>query len=312
MGKYNLKQEKTIWIFMKNKHLLLIVMLLCISQMGAMEQPTINIKNIDDKSLDTLYQIHAGEALYIPLKDLVETNGDSTKLKELFKKNNLCLGWPEISWNHEEKWKQIYSKLMKRTENIDDPFMIPLDEIPRLLINAKSILKSFLITDDKDLNIPYQDNFIKKTGLNRLFTYARLDRVIKEKNLTNVRLPRKVLVIQNRKTGEYISSKKAPEIIDTILKLCISPFNGDVVINYDDTTYELRIFAQKEKNDGDFNITAWNQLVTLCKEAPFDIGYGNIFADDKGNAIIIDTEFKGEPTEDACPKLQRYTIDYKK
>ena len=39
----------------------------------------------------------------------------------------------------------------------------------------------------------------------------------------------------------------------------------------------------------------------------FDIGYDNIFWDSKGDAIIIDTEYKGVRIRD-CEKLQRYPV----
>lgn len=50
------------------------------------------------------------------------------------------------------------------------------------------------------------------------------------------------------------------------------------------------------------------QLKILCKRAPFDIGYDNIFWDVQGKAIIIDTEYKDTSKEDWV-KLGRYPVD---
>jgi hypothetical protein len=45
----------------------------------------------------------------------------------------------------------------------------------------------------------------------------------------------------------------------------------------------------------------------LVENAPFDIGFDNIFTNINGDAVIIDTEFKGEPTERCLQKLDRYS-----
>ncbi len=48
------------------------------------------------------------------------------------------------------------------------------------------------------------------------------------------------------------------------------------------------------------------ELVELCKDAPFDVGYDNIFSNLNGDAIIIDTEDKGEDSTNCIQKLSRY------
>jgi hypothetical protein len=259
-----------------------------------------------DKSLHTLYAMsYIGRESYIPQKELVDSDGKQINLRDLFKKHNICLGWPEELWDEEETWKKIYSELIQRATKEKADYMISPDELPRLLLDAKTIIKKFLITDDDDLPV-ILNTYIKKSGINRLFTYAKLKRVIEEKNLTHVRLPRKFLIILDKKTNRYISSEKSPEIIDTVLKFCINPISQRIGIDDYDTRYDLKIFAQKEYNAGNFNTAAEKELLMLCKEAPFDVGYDNIFSDNEGNAIIIDTEFKGEPANQACPKLSRY------
>ena len=50
------------------------------------------------------------------------------------------------------------------------------------------------------------------------------------------------------------------------------------------------------------------ELKILFLEAPFDIGYENIFWDSKGDAVIIDTEYNGTSTRE-CGKLNRYPVD---
>lgn len=284
---------------------ILLLILLCTCALSGIQQPNINIKNVDDKSLHTLYRMsYQGENLYIHQEKLVNPDGKQVNLKKLFKKHNIGLGWPKNQWNKKETWRKTYSMFIERAEEEKTPYMTSPDELPKLLLDAKTIMKHFLITDDNDLPV-ICDNYFKKSGINRLFTYAKLKQVIEEKNLTHVKLPKKILVIQDKKTKNYISSKKSPEIIDDILQFSINP-GANININYDDTKYNLIIFAQKKWNAGSFNVAARKELSMLCEEAPFDVGYYNIFSDKKGNAVIIDTEFKGEPAEHACPKLNHY------
>jgi len=182
-----------------------------------------------------------------------------------------------------------------------------LDELSARLAHAKNVIKSFVPFDDG--KIYSQENFIKKgRTLNRLFTYAKLQQIMAEKQLTRVRLPLKVLRIKNAQTKEYVSAEDALEVID----------NGLKVFLYDDFTfsiefmsreYQIEIVAAKEKKEGKgLSKAAMEELIMLCKEAPFDIGHDNIFWDAFGNAIVIDTEFKDASVHD-CSKLARYPID---
>jgi hypothetical protein len=259
----------------------------------------------------------SGRMFYIPHKELVDSDDKQVNLKEVFKKHNICPNWwhNEKEEEEEKMWQETSSRLTERAAKEKKHYMIASEELPNLLLDAKTIIKSFLITNDNDLprisdDSTYNNDYFKKSGINRLFTYAELERVIKQKSLTHVRLPKKILVLQDRKTENYISSEKSPEIIDDILKFYVTPA-GNISIGYDYTQYDLIIFAQRERNFGGFNKVGRKELLRkelfmLCEDAPFDIGYDNIFCDDKGNAVIIDTEYKDAVARQACPKLDRY------
>lgn len=279
----------------------------------SMEQSIITSKGINNKSLDTLYTIGdiykgIGKKLYIPQEELIDSDGNPINLKELFEKHSIHLGWPDTQ-PKEKDWGKAYSQLLQRAKGgktASENNSISLDELSRILLDAKTLIKNFLI--NKDRRLP--PHYVKKTIgiLNRLFTYSKLEQVIKEKYLTHVRLPLKILVIQDKNTGKYISSKESPEIIDTILKVYFNDLLDIVAIGYDNTRYNLIVFAQEEINEGGFNRAAREELSILCKEVPFDVGYDNIFANDKGDAVIVDTEFKGEQANTACSKLDRYPV----
>jgi hypothetical protein len=264
---------------------------------------------IDDMSLTTMYiASYNGVPLHMSEKELVQSDGKPQSLKKLFDQYNLCqvdIYGIQEPWLQED-WTEAYSELGERATVVFKKRIVvnTLDELPKLLIDAKTLLKSFLLTDDKEF--PYiQENFIKKSGLNRLFTYAKLQRVIEDKKLTHIRLPRKILMVQDRESGKYMSTKEASKIIDDALHLCIIAGEIRFKIRFDSTKYDLVIFAHKESNVGTFSTKTKKELLTLCQEAPFDIGFGNIFSDAKGDAIIIDTEHKGESARD-CAKLNRY------
>jgi hypothetical protein len=69
----------------------------------------------------------------------------------------------------------------------------------------------------------------------------------------------------------------------------------------------LRVLAEEKINEKvPFNVAAQNELKQLINEVPFDVGYDNIFSDKNGDAIIVDTEFKGEGSDRSIKKLNRY------
>ncbi len=183
---------------------------------------------------------------------------------------------------------------------------ISLDALPQLLHNAKSILKAFLPSEEFIFD---KQKFIQKGGaIDRLFTYAKLQRTIQEKQLSNVSLPRKLLIIQDKESGKYIDSQSAQNILDDALKIAVLYSSAvEIKMNCYSHKYALLIFAERKINHNTpLNQAAFEDLKTLTAEAPFDVGYDNIFSDENGNAIVIDSEFKGEPAETSILKLNRY------
>ncbi|HEV2601261.1 MAG TPA: hypothetical protein VGT41_03105 [Candidatus Babeliales bacterium] len=252
-----------------------------------------------------------GIPLYISEKELDDAGYD---IEKLFKIHDIHLSstekiiqaddeqayWPY--WADKYK-KRIASNLLKKTYEIN------INDIPQLLATARSTIKSFLLTDDAELPL-IEKLSIRKKGINRLLTYAALQQVIEEKQLSHIRLPRKIAVIHDNETGEYVPAELAQKIIDIAINAEFS--DGRIIIQETDG-YDFIIFAHKEKHyNRPLSKQAYDDLVQLISEAPFDVGAGNIFTDQNGDAVIIDTEFKGEPAETSIKKLSaRYDIDFK-
>lgn len=268
--------------------------------------PTIKTGTLKDSMMKLYKASHLGLPLYVPKKEL----GGSFDLKKLFEDHHIFrFRWDIDESTEEEFWLTGTNRLIARAKGQEQPYNyeIELDYLPKLLSDAKSIIKSFLLSDDKELP-SIEQQYIKKEGLNRLFTYAELQRVITEEKLSHIHLPRKILVIKNRKTGQYTPSKSAPDIIDNILKVYVCEIGKvRVKVDAESDDYELIIFAHKETNSPKkLNEDVRKELIKLVTEAPFDVGNDNIFRDENGDAMIIDTEFKGESAEHTVPKLQRY------
>jgi hypothetical protein len=268
---------------------------------------------IGDNAITALYLSFAdGIDVYIPPSEIT----DSFDLRDLLKKYDILSPY-QISDRLtadkiNDRFIKANKKIIKNSKGQDvlESWQVAINKLPQLLEDAKTIIRSFLLTNDNDL-AAIKEHSIEKHGLNRLFTYAKLRQVIQEKKLSHVKLPRKILVIKNRINGQYISSKITPDIINKLLKLKASvlyPFNVTVIEDTIDSDYELIIYAEKIKNhEVRFNDEAKSELITLVKEAPFDIGFGNIFTDSNGDAVIIDTEYKGEVSEHSVKKLiERY------
>jgi hypothetical protein len=120
-------------------------------------------------------------------------------------------------------------------------------------------------------------------------------------------VPLKYVFIKDKTTGEYLSREEALKLIDDRLKVCVDLFIGYAIELVTDR-YEIEVFATREKCEGrGFSQVTMDELFTLCREAPFDIGYDNIFWDTNGDAVIIDTEYKGSSVSD-CEKLNRYPV----
>ncbi len=311
------------------------------------EQRQIPLSTISNDSLTALYKMDSALRFYIPgiketdnrdtLKKILNSNGFCTIKRFVMIpdwSNPVYVGenWSDEDWQENyyrlihgvgspeeaDALRQIKEQLAAGTFDMGNADQLSilldfksyeknkrsLDELSRLLKDAKSVLKSFVPL--KNWN---PDNFIQKSSrLNRLFTYAKFQRIIKEKNLTHIRLPIKFLCIKNVQSGEYVTRENAMAIIDDALKICLHQ-DSSFSILFVSEKYRIEIFATKEKSEGEgLSKATMAELFILCNQAPFDIGDDNIFWDAKGDAIIIDTEYKGETTG-VCGKLKRYPVD---
>lgn len=283
----------------------------------AMDQPDAG-PSISRDSLTLLYQDlrhdDGGDSfLFIPMQELVNADGVKVDLRELFARHGLCtfLGLTTDAWD-DDLWDLNFSKLIAmQIEPIKKTMeyyryhehKYTIDQLSTLLADAKKLLKSFLGSEND-----FQGPFVKKSGLNRIFTYAKLQQVIADKQLHHVRLPIKRIFIQDKTTGKYLPKVEASMIVDDALKICVRHRLACKILFVSDK-YDLKIFASKEKTEGKgLSKAAQQELFVLCEEAPFDIGDDNIFWDAKGDAIIIDTEYKDMSVHD-CQKIKRYPVD---
>lgn len=140
--------------------------------------------------------------------------------------------------------------------------MLDVEDLPKLLTSAKSILKSFLLKDNSKLP-QIEKQSIEKGGINRLFTYADLEKVIADKNLSHIKLPQKILVLRKPIlvkgiiTGyQYLSPQEAEKAIDESLKICIhfdqigAKLRVAFAIHFESEELEEIIFANKESSAG--------------------------------------------------------------
>ncbi len=221
--------------------------------------------------------------------------------------------------------EMLFDKNYLRDNDISDKEFIKnknnlylsLEEMPKLLQDAKIIIKSFLPESDQEQEsiLSNPSEYIEKGGaLERIFTYANLQREIKQKQLTQVHLPQKFLLIKDTKTGKFLSREEASKVIDNFIVLKLGYLNFVIDTAYEGFVeefgpYNLKIFARKQPRveTGGLSPLAMDQLKILCQNVPFDIGYDNIFWDATGAAIIIDTERKHTQSEE-CGKLGRYPV----
>jgi hypothetical protein len=281
------------------------------SNIIGMERKKYDLKiDIYKDSLTALYDSSNGYCrLYIPEKELPSPN----ELKQIFANNNICTVsvWSNKPWS-EENWNSAYKKFKEAPYDIfnTDKTFYTLNEVSKLLIKAKEITKSFLPAEkDVSFIIKQEPNeYIKKHSIRRLFTYAKLQQVIVEKDLTHIRLPIKFLFIKDTQANQYVSTKKALSLIDDILKICVISDTQFTIEPMSDR-YTVDIFAKRETKKGKgFSKATMDELLILCQEAPFDIEFDSIFWDIKGDAVIIDTEHKQESARD-CVGLKRYPVD---
>lgn len=275
------------------------------------EQLKTALSTVSDNSITTLYQ-NAGRsgALIIPQEVLKDHQND---LPEVLSQYNLTLSeWTKSNWN------DALDELSNQ-HSFSGKLLCPiqLQQVPQLIDYAKTISKAFL-PPHKISPIDQEQHFFTKKYCTerRIFTYIKLKQIIESKKLSHIRLPIKFLVIRNEQTNEYITDKQSiAPLIDKHMTIELDYADpvygtlmctGPLFLDPEDT-YDTTILAEKITNsEKTLNDNAFDELKQLVQDAPFDIGYANIFTDENGDAIIIDTEFKGEPASTCLPKLNRY------
>ncbi len=266
------------------------------------------LSTISDTSITTLYRNAGWPATVNVPQEMLETHKE--KLLEVLPEYNLTIDdWLKSEWPNalKELTSQPLSSEKKRHS-------IDLEQVPQLIQDAKNIFRAFL--PPQGIICLTEENFITKRAFTerRLITYLKIKKVIEEKKLSHVHLPVKLLIIKQnyqRITDQQVASSLLDRYITLNLDYlgqgnaalgCWGPLFLDP-----ENTCDIVILAEKITDTGKrLNDEVYNELKQLVQDAPFDIGYANIFTDDKGDAIIIDTEFKGEPAKSCIAKLNRY------
>lgn len=272
------------------------------------------LSQIEQSSLDEVYTWQSLKLLDIHTNQLFDGNQQPVDLKCFFEQHSIktgyFLGKSSGAWT-EEEWRSVFSILEKRAMGkapIREEWLekVNVFRLPTLMRDARIILESCMAYDSNQLS---EEKFIKKTGLFRFFTYVKLQQVILEEKLSHVHLPLKICVIKNETTNLHVHSQEAAHILDNAVHF-FSRKRSVVNVEIDFLEpYQMCIFAEKKKNHKiSFTAEVMKQLVRLIQKAPFDIGYDNIFSDANGDAVIIDTEFKGEPADSSIAKLGRYPM----
>lgn len=274
-----------------------------------------NIQGMEKiKEFDCLTQLYRWEGLPLSLslsKEVQDSIKTTDQLQELFQKHNIetdrinAMG-TTIPWETQD-WKRALSILKNLEISVEDAeFFIELENLVLLYKKAISTLKSFLARSDF---IFCEKNYVKKRNIHRLFTYIKLKHIIEKEKLSHIHLPSKFLAIR-KKDYTFAIAEEAEKILDEIIKLEIDKLLQPSLKYSDD--YTLFIFAEfKQNHKRPFNEEARKELKKLAKKAPFDTGIDNIFTDENGDAIIIDTEFKGETKKGCLNKLKaRYLTRY--
>lgn len=122
-------------------------------------------------------------------------------------------------------------------------------------------------------------------------------------------------MIQDKKSGQFLSVQESVDFLIENVSLVSSHLRPqNILIGFDDYVFEkynFVIFAQKMNDCGILSKEAKEDLIKLVGSwVPFDVGFNNIFSDKEGNAVIIDTEYKGESSTDSVKKLKdNYLFD---
>lgn len=273
---------------------------------------------VPEDSITDLYRLSSvAVKLQLSSKELNAIN-DGKDLKQLLLKNNLVEAslffWGQSqSWSH-ENWNEALNTLKQRTELLkqtdSEVPTLNFDRLRMLFSDTNNILKAFFPIDNIDLKQNINSFIIKKYPYGRLATYAKLQKTIDTYKLKNVHLPLKLLVARNKKTREYITNNQELEkLLKENLKIYVRQPHIDVYIDMDSESddYELLVCAEKIQNQHiPLTPQTMQELQKLVTDAPFDIGHDNIFSNANGDAIIIDTEYKGEVTQEALIKINRY------
>jgi len=241
--------------------------------------------------------------LSLPQKTIDSVENQPDQLKELFEKNHIQI--IKFSPSKSDYWQDALKTLQKKNKPSKETELVDFKKLALLHRAAINILISFLPGPEIVLD---EINYIekKKRPLQRLFTYAKLKQIIEEKNLAHVHLPNKIIAIRTS-NNSFVTSEDAEKILNEIIILTAYKTSSDISLKLADDSkdYSLVVFAERKRNyDGPFNKKARKELKKLIKEAPFDVGHGNIFVDENGDAIIIDTEYKGEPAKITLTKLE--------
>lgn len=274
-----------------------------------LQQKQIFRDTVSDDMMTMLYRMHFDKFF------IYNKSEQALHLKKLCEEYNVITpsNWTDNHWND---LHQAISKNGKDVDKTNDQSekcksinfisAIHVNDLPALLSHAKSTLKSFVPT--KDYTFSSKHFIDKKDNIWRLFTYAKLQRIIEEKKLSHIRLPLKCLVIHDKISDRDITGSEAYHILDTMLKVCIGGTKkGLAHISLVSEQYEFRVWAHRQpRPTRKLSEKAMEELSILVQHAPFDVGYDNIFADENGDAIIIDTEYKCFYPERCLESLERY------
>lgn len=280
---------------------------------------------IADKQLLKLYNWYPHrEFIVFPASKFTEKCSEHEKinaLKQYFQEYNLCSIKDSDIVNTELQDTEIIELYDQFSTDAKEGIEVPprtywrinnFDEVLAVLNASKILFKSLLFSQDIASYLEQslkegKNTFIQKNAhFNRLCTYAQLDRTIKHLALKHVQLPLKGIILKNIQTNEFIfDAQKSAEILDTTLKIGITKESAINVVFASDT-YSYKIFAQKVSKYDQFHQSTYQELKKLVTEIPFDIGFNNIFPNDTGGAVIIDTENKYEHSQSCIGKLKRY------
>lgn len=285
-------------------------------------------KASEDDPQEVLFRSSAQLKLVIPALAKLGNLADDFDLGEYLKGNNVLIKKPSRTSRIsdpqaylQKNLKRLKEGLIERAKELEnDPTMyeheIEGKDLISLYLTALPTLISFLPKDDNHMKelLSHERNYLLKTDrvLGRLFTYAYLDKIIKSEKFKHIKLPKKELMIRDVQTDQYLSRNNSLEFLYNNVALFAEIPSGLIYAGIRPEAlankHELVVFAQRiEKGDWRISKQAREELYKLLEFAPFDIGEDNIFADENGDAIIIDTEYKGENSERSIEKLkERY------